>query len=53
MGKQGRSALGEFLLGSVTHTVVAAAACDVLIDAHGETLVWQARTDARVSRAGS
>ena len=43
IGKQGRSALGEFLLGSVTHIVITESESDVLIAARSETLVWRAR----------
>jgi nucleotide-binding universal stress UspA family protein len=43
IGKQGRSALGEFLLGSVTRMVIAESESDVLIAARGETIVLRSR----------
>ena len=39
IGKQGRSALGEFVLGSVTRKVITGTTGDVLVAARGETLV--------------
>jgi nucleotide-binding universal stress UspA family protein len=39
MGKEGRSAFGELLLGSVTHKVTVRSDIDVLIAARGDTIV--------------
>lgn len=43
IGKQGRSALGEFLLGSVTRHVIAESAGDVLVTARGESIAQRGR----------
>lgn len=47
IGKQGRSALGEFLLGSVTRMVISESESDVLIAARHETVVLRARDRRR------